>query len=147
MKAKVIKNIIFSAILMCVIYYISNPMPHVEILTVAGVMSTVAGILFGFVLAAISIFSSAGSNPNGIVSSLKATNILPKLISTLLTTGTTLIFACVFSIISMFIPETVLVKSLRLDFAMVLLGLSNLIVSIISFIGTWRKINWIIPHL
>ncbi|HGC6369244.1 TPA: hypothetical protein ACIZH5_005180, partial [Klebsiella pneumoniae] len=126
--------------------YIS-PMAHTDILSTAGVLSTVAGILFGFVLAAISIFSSASSSPDGIIFALKQTKILPKIILNLLTTGATLILACVFPLIAMFVSDKIIIHTLRVDFLLTLFGFSILILSIISFISTWRKINWILPHI
>ncbi|MGU0161049.1 hypothetical protein ACVXHB_16570 [Escherichia coli] len=110
-------------------------------------LSTVAGILFGFVLAAISIFSSASSSTDGIIFALKQNKILPKIIHNLLSTGVTLILACIFPLIAMFINEKITITSVRLDFALTLYGFSTLIVSIVSFASTWRKINWILPHI
>lgn len=144
-------KIIISIIASCVLTYILNkyisPMAHTDILSTAGVLSTVAGILFGFVLAAISIFSSASSSPDGIIFALKQTKILPKIILNLLTTGATLILACVFPLIAMFVSDKIIIHTLRVDFLLTLFGFSILILSIISFISTWRKINWILPHI
>ncbi|MGK1713524.1 hypothetical protein ACR91F_27610, partial [Klebsiella pneumoniae] len=104
-------------------------------------------ILFGFVLAAISIFSSASSSTDGIIFALKQNKILPKIIRNLLSTGVTLILACIFPLIAMFINEKIIITSVRLDFTLTLYGFSTLIVSIVSFASTWRKINWILPHI
>ncbi|MDU2730500.1 MULTISPECIES: hypothetical protein [Pantoea] len=147
MLIKVIINIIISALLTWALSKYIFPMAHTDILSTAGVLSTVAGILFGFVLAAISIFSSASSGPDGIIQALKATKVLPKIIRNLLATGITLILACISPLISMFITDKLLINSIRIDFVLTLFGLSTLLVSIGSFVSTWRKINWILPHI
>ncbi|WP_316538100.1 hypothetical protein [Klebsiella grimontii] len=147
MFIKIIINIIASCVLTYILNKYISPMAHTDILSTAGVLSTVAGILFGFVLAAISIFSSASSSPDGIIFALKQTKILPKIIMNLLTTGATLILACVFPLIAMFVSDKVIAHDLRVDFLLTLFGFSILILSIISFISTWRKINWILPHI
>ncbi|WP_454777089.1 hypothetical protein [Klebsiella oxytoca] len=147
MFIKILINIIASCVLTYILNKYISPMAHTDILSTAGVLSTVAGILFGFVLAAISIFSSASSSPDGIISALKQTKILPKIIMNLLTTGATLILACIFPLIAMFISDKVIVNTLRVDFLLTLFGFSILILSVFSFISTWRKINWILPHI
>lgn len=147
MLIKVIRNIIISVLFAWILIKYVTPMQHTDILSTAGVLSTVAGILFGFVLAAISIFSSASSSPDGIIQALKNTKILPKLIESLLSTGATLIIACIFPLIAMFITDQAIIFSIRIDFALTLFGLSTLLVSIASFISAWKKINWILPHI
>ncbi|ASM01993.1 hypothetical protein BVG88_07390 [Serratia marcescens] len=145
--AKVIINLVLSCLLTLFLQRYITPMPHSDIMTTAGVLSTVAGILFGFVLAAISIFSSSSSSKDGIVHALKQNKILSKILENLLATGATLIFACLFSMIAMFITDNVILYSTRVDFALTTLGLCTLLISILSFSLTWRKINWIIPHM
>lgn len=80
-------------------------MQHNDILTSAGVISTVSGILFGFVLATISIFSAASANSNGVLKALKNNNILQGIVTNLLAAGATLITACLISLIAMFASE------------------------------------------
>lgn len=147
MFKKVTRNIIISVVLAWILVKYVTPMQHTDILSTSGVLSTVAGILFGFVLAAISIFSSASSSPDGIIQALKSTKILPKLIESLLSTGATLIIACIFPLIAMFISDKFTIYAIRLDFALTLFGLSTLLVSIASFVSAWKKINWILPHI
>lgn len=147
MFIKIIINIILSSALTFILNKYIGPMAHTDILSTAGVLATVAGILFGFVLAAISIFSSASSSPDGIIFALKQTKILPKIIKNLLATGATLILACIFPLIAMFINDKTFIYSVRVDFILTLFGFSVLLLSICSFISTWRKINWILPHI
>lgn len=147
MLIKIIINIVISGMLGWLLSKYVTPMPHTDILTTAGVLSTVAGILFGFVLASISIFSSASASTDGIIYALKKNNILPQLIKSLLATGASLVLACVFPLIAMFVNDKVTISDIRIDYALTLFGFSILIISIASFISTWRKINWILPHI
>ena len=124
-----------------------KPMKHADVLTTAGVLSTISGILFGFVLAAISIFSSADSDKDGAINALKRNNILPTLINRLLSTGLTLILACLFPLIAKFLPEDVKVFAQPIDFLFLLLGLSSLLLSLCTFGRCWLVLRRIFPHL
>ncbi|HGY1116627.1 TPA: hypothetical protein ACNUX9_003494 [Providencia rettgeri] len=118
-------------------------MDHNAMVSVAGVVSTISGILFGFVLAAISILSSS-NNPNGIVDALKKNNAFKTLVNGLLSTGITLITACLFTLISMFLPNNNIVFS---DVIFLLVGLYYILISIVTFMLCWRKLSWIFPHM
>jgi len=139
---------IFKGILAAILTYIGlrvfKSMDHGTIVSAAGVLSTVAGILFGFVLAAVSIFSSANSD-DGIIDALKRNKVLPNLINKLLDTGITLILACIFPLIAMFLPNTPEVTSF--DFVFILIGLAYLLISMLTFYLCWRKLSWIFPHM
>ncbi|MGX8826198.1 hypothetical protein ACWWJI_18085 [Proteus mirabilis] len=118
-------------------------MEHGVIVSVAGVVSTISGILFGFVLAAISILSSS-SNSNGIIDALKKNNAFQLLVRGLLSTGITLITACLFTLISMFLPSNNIFFS---DVIFLLIGLFYILISIVTFMLCWRKLSWIFPHM
>ncbi|HDX2198349.1 hypothetical protein AADR21_12285 [Escherichia coli] len=122
-------------------------MQHNDILTSAGVISTVSGILFGFVLATISIFSAASANSNGVLKALKNNNILQGIVTNLLAAGATLITACLISLIAMFASEQLIYNDKKIEFIFIIQSLSLLIVAIIMFGFTWRKINWILPYI
>lgn len=124
-----------------------KPMKHADVLTTAGVLSTISGILFGFVLAAISIFSSTDSDKEGAINALKRNNILPTIVNRLLSTGLTLIVACVFPLIAMFLPDDIIVAGQPIDFLFILLGLSSLIISLYTFGRCWSILHRIFPHL
>ncbi|CNJ15096.1 MULTISPECIES: hypothetical protein [Yersinia] len=135
-------------VVLCVIFVkYFKPMQHNDVMTSAGVLSTVAGILFGFVLAAVSIFSSASDRNDGIIHALKKNNILQSIISKLLSTGFTLILACVFPLIAMFLPAESYLFNVSIDFLFTIIGLSLLVIAIFSFVSCWRKLTWIIPHI
>jgi hypothetical protein len=124
-----------------------KPMKHPDVLTTAGVLSTISGILFGFVLAAISIFSSADSDKEGAISALKRNNILPTIVHRLLSTGLTLIIACIFPLIAMFLSSDVIILGQPIDYLFILLGLSSLLISLITFGRCWLVLRKIFPHL
>ncbi|WP_312330329.1 hypothetical protein [Atlantibacter hermannii] len=147
MLIKFLINICVAIVLTYILAHNIPIMPHGDILTAAGVISTVSGILFGFVLATISIFSSASGNSDGIIKALKNNNILPGMITRLLVTGATLIAACILSLLSMFVSEHVVIRGVKIEFILIVGGLALLVISIASFIFTWRKINWILPHI
>lgn len=105
-------------LLLLITYVAANlfkPMKHPDVLTTAGVLSTISGILFGFVLAAISIFSSAEGDKEGAISALKRNNILPTIVNRLLSTGLTLIVACMFPLIAMFLSDDVFIFGKPID--------------------------------
>lgn len=124
-----------------------KPMKHPDVLTTAGVLSTISGILFGFVLAAISIFSSADNEKEGAISALKRNNILPTIVNRLLSTGVTLIVACMFPLIAMFLPDDVVIFGEPIDYLFILLGLSSLLISLFTFGRCWSTLRKIFPHL
>ncbi|MEL5627795.1 hypothetical protein SSARUM2_002133 [Serratia sp. K-E0102] len=124
-----------------------KPMKHPDVLTIAGVLSTISGILFGFVLAAISIFSSADSDKEGAINALKRNRILPAIIKRLLSTGFTLIVACMFPLIAMFLPEDTMIFNQPIDYLFILLGLSSLLISLCTFGRCWYTLRNIFPHL
>lgn len=147
MLLRYIANIIGSVLLAYFLLKYVPIMQHNDILTSAGVISTVSGILFGFVLATISIFSAASANSNGVLKALKNNNILQEIVTNLLAAGATLITACVISLIAMFASEQLVFNDKKLEFILIIQSLSLLIVAIIMFGFTWRKINWILPYL
>lgn len=147
MLLRYIANIIGSVLLAYFLLKYVPIMQHNDILTSAGVISTVSGILFGFVLATISIFSAASANSNGILKALKNNNILQGIVTNLLAAGATLITACIISLVAMFASEQLVFNDKKIEFILIIQSLSLLIVAIIMFGFTWRKINWILPYL
>lgn len=148
---KELLQLLIKIFLVLVITYFSSkvfkPMQHSDVLAIAGVLSTVSGILFGFVLAAISIFSSADGKKDGAIKALKQNNILPTLISRLLATGFTLIIACLLPMIAMFLSSEVIVFGNPIDYLFVLLGFSSLTLSMFTFSKCWYTLRNIFPHL
>ncbi|MDM3069869.1 MULTISPECIES: hypothetical protein [Citrobacter] len=106
-----------------------------------------SGILFGFVLATISIFSAASANSNGVLKALKNNNILQGIVTNLLAAGATLITACLISLVAMFVSDNLVYNDQKIEFIFIIQSLSLLIVAVIMFGFTWRKINWFLPHI
>ncbi|ELN2579136.1 hypothetical protein RY966_004961 [Enterobacter kobei] len=137
-------------LLLLITYVAANlfkPMKHPDVLTTAGVLSTISGILFGFVLAAISIFSCAEGDKEGAISALKRNNILPTIVNRLLSTGLTLIVACMFPLIAMFLSDDVFIFGKPIDYLFILLGLSSLLISLYTLSRCWSILRKIFPHL
>lgn len=126
---------------------IAIPMSHADVMTTAGVLSTVSGILFGFVLAALSIFSSIDADKENALGALKRNNILGTIMSRLLSTGFTLILACIFPLVAMFLPSSYVVFGKAIDYLFILLGLSSLLISLITFTRCWFSLRKIFPHM
>ncbi|EAM6080579.1 hypothetical protein CDJ04_08080 [Salmonella enterica] len=143
--------LLWKLFLLLLITYVTTklfkPMTHPDVLTTAGVLSTISGILFGFVLAAISIFSSASGGEEGVINALKRNNIIPVIIKRLLSTGITLIVACIFPLIAMFLSAEIIVFGKPIDYLFILLGLSSLLISLFTFIRCWCLLRNIFPHL
>lgn len=147
MLLRYIGNIIGSIFVTYFLMKYVPQMQHNDILTSAGVISTVSGILFGFVLATISIFSAASANSNGVLKALKNNNILQGIITNLLAAGATLITACLISLVAMFASEQLIFNGKKIEFILIIQSLSLLAVAIIMFGFTWRKINLILPYI
>ncbi|WP_273848753.1 hypothetical protein [Serratia liquefaciens] len=143
--------LLWKVFLLLLVTYVATklfkPMKHPDVLTIAGVLSTISGILFGFVLAAISIFSSADSDKEGAINALKRNRILPAIIKRLLSTGFTLIVACMFPLIAMFLSEDTMIFNQPIDYLFILLGLSSLMISLCTFGRCWYTLRNIFPHL
>ncbi len=147
MLLRYIANILGSILLTYFLLKYVPLMQHNDILTSAGVISTVSGILFGFVLATISIFSAASANSNGVLKALKNNNILQGIVTNLLAAGATLITACLISLVAMFVSDNLVYNDQKIEFIFIIQSLSLLIVAVIMFGFTWRKINWFLPHI
>ena len=143
MLLRYIANILGSILLTYFLLKYVPLMQHNDILTSAGVISTVSGIL----LATISIFSAASANSNGVLKALKNNNILQGIVTNLLAAGATLITACLISLVAMFVSDNLVYNDQKIEFIFIIQSLSLLIVAVIMFGFTWRKINWFLPHI
>ncbi|EMX2856150.1 TPA: hypothetical protein ACT24T_004138 [Yersinia enterocolitica] len=138
----VIKAVVAAAMTFLGAKYL-HQLDHNAIISAAGVLSTVAGILFGFVLASITVLSGFDSG-KGLIGALKKNGVLKSIIEGLFSTGATLISACLSALISMFAPDTLWVE---LDYLLLLLSLSFLIISIVTFFFSWKDFSTIISYL
>lgn len=146
-----IMKTIFKAALSCLItYYIAHnyvPKDHGEILAIASPLSTVAGILFGFIIAYVTAFAS--NSQNELIQNMRKTNMYSPLMTQLSHTGFGLITSCIFMVMSIFSPYKKIIPNYDItwDFSLLILGFTILIYSLFSFWGCWRKVHKVIKHL
>ncbi|CAK1724046.1 conserved membrane hypothetical protein [Vibrio crassostreae] len=142
---------IFKAALSCLITYsiVNNytPKDHGEILAIASPLSTVAGILFGFIIAYVTAFAS--NSHNELIQNMRKTNMYTPLMSQLSHTGFGLITSCIFMVVSIFSPYKTINQgsSITWDFSLLVLGFTILIYSLFSFWECWRKVHKVIKYL
>ncbi|ELY2562279.1 hypothetical protein [Cronobacter sakazakii] len=115
---------------------------HNAVISAAGALSTISGVLFGFVLASVTILSSF-DNSKGLIGALQANGVLKGIIESLFATGMTLIAACISAMVSMFAP---VVYGLALDYYTLLLAVSYLVISMITFCMNWKELSAVIGH-
>lgn len=120
-----------------------HDLDHNAVISAAGALSTISGVLFGFVLASVTILSSFDSS-KGIIGALKSNGVLKGIIEGLFGTGTTLIAACLSAMVSMFAP---VVSNLALDYYALLLAGAYLIISMVSFFFNWQSLSKIIGYM
>lgn len=146
-----IMKTIFKAALSCLItYYIVHnyvPKDHGEILAIASPLSTVAGILFGFIISYVTAFAS--NSQNELIQNMRKTNMYSPLMTQLSHTGFGLITSCIFMVMSIFSPYKKIIPNYDItwDFSLLILGFTILIYSLFSFWGCWRKVHKVIKHL
>lgn len=123
------------------------PPSHGEVLAIASPLATVAGILFGFIIASVSLFSSASENE--LITSMKSTNMYAPLMSELSSTGLALISSCIFMVISIFTPAKLIYSTYALtwDYLLLIVGFFCLVYALIEFWSCWRKIHLVIKNM
>jgi len=143
-------QLVYKLLLLSAIAYASSKIfrtiSHAEIVGVAGVLSTVSGVLFGFILAAISIFSSSQSK-DGAIHALKKNNVLPPIIRRLISTGYTLLIACLLPMVAMFLAPEQTIFGKPMDYVFILFGFSAFMLSLITFSRCWYLLRNIFPSL
>lgn len=119
-----------------------HPLDHNAIISSAGALSTISGVLFGFVLASVTILSSFDSS-KGLIGALKENGVLKGIIKGLFKTGTTLIAACLLAMISMFAPA---LDNWSLDYYALLMAGSYLVISMVTFLFNWKELSAIVSQ-
>lgn len=112
---------------------------------IASAISTFAGILFGFVMASITLLASAKDNT--LIKNTQKTGYLKKLVDRLHKTMGWLLFVCVIFLVVMFLPDNLLFKhpsffgkTETLYSSIVMqLGVFILLISFKNFYLTWRQ--------
>ncbi|MGL4757198.1 MAG: hypothetical protein ACRCXB_33015 [Aeromonadaceae bacterium] len=111
-----------------------------EIQPIASAVSTLSGILFGFVMASISLFASAKDNT--LIRNTTLTGYLPKLVSRLHLTMGLLLFVCFTFLLVLFIPDSLTFKigdaSYRYSALIVSFGIFLMQNSFVQFYLSWK---------
>lgn|GEM_PF-1171401 len=118
---------------------------------IASTVSTVAGILFGFVMASVTLLASA--NGNVLIKNTQKTKYLPGLVSRLHRMMAWLLLVCIVFLSCLFIPDTAIIHSnifpqntkwvsLVLSF-----GIFVFSISVIKFIFVWREFSNFVSNM
>jgi len=120
-----------------------------EIQPIASAVSTISGVLFGFVMASITLFASAKDNT--LVKNTTLTGHLPKLIDRLHLTMGALLLVCLIFLIVLFIPEKLefAVRGYAVKYvsATLIIGLFFLINSFFLFFQSWFDFKSFASHM
>lgn len=145
-----VKILIKLLVSVTVTYFIAinyEPKNHSEILAIASPLSTVAGILFGFIIAYVTAFSS--NSQNELIMNMRDTNMYIPLMTELSHTGFGLITSCIFMVLAIFTPHNLINDSMTYtwDYALLIIGFGILIYSLVCFWNCWTKVHKVIKHL
>ena len=116
-----------------------------QIQPIASTAATVAGILFGFVLASVTLLATARDNT--LVRNTQLTGYLPGLVRRLHETMGWLLSVCIIFLAVLFIPEKSIITTegflanVKLISVIVEAGVFVLTFSICKFIGVWREFS------
>ena len=116
-----------------------------QIQPIASTVATIAGILFGFVMASVTLIASAKDNT--LVKNTKKTQYLPNLVSRLHRMMAWLLVACIVFLTCLFLPDTAYIPgklfppntryvTIVLDF-----GVFVFSISVLKFIFVWREFS------
>ncbi|MEI4985564.1 hypothetical protein [Aeromonas caviae] len=122
-----------------------TPTSHGDIVAIAGPLSTIAGILFGFIIASVSFFSTSANN--SLITNMKNTGMYKQLMGQLSHTGLALITSCIFMVVAMFSPFDVKIYDYNLDYVFLSLGFLILCYSLFEFWSCWRKVNLVAKNM
>jgi hypothetical protein len=119
---------------------------------IASTVATVSGILFGFVMASVTLLVSAKENL--LVQNTIQTGYLPKLVKKLHNLMFWLLTGCLVFIICLFLPENAVISGNHLWLAglryltlMLYIGIFVFSVSIIKFVFVWREFSNFASHM
>lgn len=119
---------------------------HTDIVAIASPLATIAGMLFGFICAS-AIFLASNST-NELLRQLKSTKMLENLLVRIGATGLFLGFSCLFMILSVFMPNKImLIYSVSFDYGCMLVGLFFLIYSMLEFVTCWGRIMKVVSKM
>ncbi len=120
-----------------------------EIQPIASAVSTLSGILFGFVMASISLFASAKDNK--LIRNTTLTGYLPKLVKRLHITMGLLLFVCFTFLLVLFIPDSLTFSisntSYKYSVVVVMFGIFLGLNSFVQFYLSWRGFKSFSEHM
>jgi hypothetical protein len=120
-----------------------------EMQPIASAVSTLSGILFGFVMASITLFASAKDNK--LIRNTTLTGYLPKLVNRLHVTMGLLLFVCFTFLLVLFLPDsltfTVANISYKYSVVMVMFGMFLGLNSFVQFYISWRGFKGFSEHM
>lgn len=109
---------------------------------IASTMASVAGVLFGFVMASLTILASA--NGNKLVENTKKTNYFEQLVHKLHVSMLLLILVCLTFLVSLFLPETVTIplkNPIKLVSVVLVGGVFLFSLAIFTFVSVWHEFS------
>ena len=117
-----------------------------QIQYIASTISTVSGILFGFVMASITILASA--KDNRLIQNTVKTKYLPKLVSKLNFTMVLLLCVCVIFLSSLFIKiDKIAFSEIRLVSIIIVVGVFIFSLAVYKFLSVWHEFSKFASHM
>ena len=122
-----------------------------EIQPIASAVSTISGVLFGFVMESITLFASAKDNT--LIKNATLTQYLPKLVNKLHWTMGALLLVCLIFLIVLFLPDSLTFQfsesenQYRYSSAVSLVGIFFLINSFFLFFSSWLSFKNFAEHM
>lgn len=141
-----------SALIICYgVWPIVASLSAKEIQPIASAVSTISGVLFGFVMASITLFASAKDNT--LVRNTMLTQHLPKLVNKLHWTMGALLLVCLIFLVVLFLPDSLTFQisesenRYRYSSAVSLVGIFFLINSFFLFFSSWISFKNFAAHM
>ena len=116
-----------------------------QIQPIASAISTVAGILVGFVMASISLFASAKDNT--LVKNTTKTGYLPKLVNRLHYTMGLLLAVCFVFLIVLFVPTGISISDFKIISLVINIGVFLALNSFFNFFVSWKRFKEFSQHM
>lgn len=137
--------IIFSGIVTYLSWKVIPGLDEAHVQGISSTVSTISGILFGFVMASATLLISAKDNT--LVKNAQIIGYLPKLLKKLRHTMAYLLAVCITFLICLFIPETMTLSSIGLTYDLkvkslvILIGVFVFCMAFCCFILVWREFS------
>lgn len=116
-----------------------------QIQPIASAISTVAGILVGFIMASISLFASAKDNT--LVKNTTKTGYLPKLVNRLHYTMGLLLAVCFVFLIVLFVPTGISISDFQIISLVINIGVFLALNSFFNFFVSWKRFKEFSEHM